>query len=50
MRVRVPGSSRALVTTALRARLRLTVTPGLLLCSDGVEPPTALAPSGYVLY
>lgn len=50
VRLRVPGSSRALVTTALRAGLRLTETPGLLLCSDGVEPPTALAPSGYVLF
>jgi hypothetical protein len=50
VRLRVPGSSRTLVTTALRAGLRLTETPGLLLCSDGVEPPTALAPSGYVLF
>ena len=50
VRVRVPGSSRPLVLTALRAGLRLSETPGLLLCSDGVEPPTALAPSGFVLF
>jgi hypothetical protein len=50
VRVRIPGSSRALVEVALRAGLRLAPVPGLLLLSEGVEPPTALAPSGYVLF
>lgn len=50
VRVRVPGSSRALVGAALRAGLRLAPTPGLLLLSEGLEPPTALVPSGYVLF
>jgi GNAT superfamily N-acetyltransferase len=50
VRVRVPGSARALVEVALRANLRLEDVPGLLLVSDGVEEPSALAPSGYLLY
>ncbi len=50
VRVRIPGSSRALVEVALRARLRLGPVPGLVLLSDGLEPPTALAPSGYMLF
>ncbi|HEY6961870.1 MAG TPA: GNAT family N-acetyltransferase [Gaiellaceae bacterium] len=50
VRVRIPGSSRALVAVALRARLRLANAPGLLLLSEGAEPPTALALSGYTLY
>jgi GNAT superfamily N-acetyltransferase len=50
VRVRVPGSARPLVEVALRAGLRLGDVPGFLLVSDGVEPPTALAPSGYLLY
>ncbi|HZO34936.1 MAG TPA: GNAT family N-acetyltransferase [Gaiellaceae bacterium] len=50
VRVRVPGSSRALVACALEAGLRLLPTPGLLLLSDGVEPPDALAIGGYTLY
>jgi GNAT superfamily N-acetyltransferase len=50
VRVRVLGSARALVEVALRAGLRLGPVPGLLLLSDGAEPPTALAPSGYVLF
>ena len=50
IRVRIPGSSRALVEVALRARLRLGDVPGFVLLSDGLEPPTALAPSGYMLF
>ena len=50
VRVRVPGSARLLVEVALAARLRLAPVPGLLLLSQGVEPPTALAPSSYALY
>lgn len=50
VRLRVPGSARALVEVALRAGLRLAPVPGLLLLSEGAEPPTALAPSGYVLF
>ena len=50
VRVRVPGSARALVELVLAARLRLDPVPGLLLLSDGVPQPTALAPSGYPLY
>jgi GNAT superfamily N-acetyltransferase len=50
VRVRVPGSARELVEVALRAHLRLGEVPGLLLLSPGVEPPIALAPSGYMLF
>jgi GNAT superfamily N-acetyltransferase len=50
VRVRIPGSARELVQVALRASLRLGAVPGLVLCSPGVEPPTALAPSGYMLF
>jgi hypothetical protein len=50
VRVRIPGTARSLVEVALRAGLRLDPVPGLLLLSPGVEPPTALAPSGYTLY
>lgn len=50
VRVRIPGSARELVDVALRARLRLDPVPGLVLLSPGVEPPTALAPSGYMLF
>ena len=50
VRVRIPGSARALVEVALAAGLRLAPVPGLLLVSRGVEPPTALAPSSYALY
>jgi len=50
VRVRVPGSARALVDVALAAGLRLGPVPGLLLLSERLEPPTALAPSGYALY
>ena len=47
--VRMPGSARALVAVALRCRLRLSETPGLLLCSEGAEPPAALAIGSYTL-
>jgi hypothetical protein len=47
--VRMPGSARALVAVALRCRLRLSATPGLLLCSDGAEPPSALAIGSFTL-
>ena len=50
VRVRIPGSARALVEVALRARLRLGSVPGFVLLSEGLEPPTALAPSGYMLF
>jgi len=45
----IPGSSAALVETALRAGLRFTGAPGLLLLSGAVEPPRALAISNYFL-
>jgi hypothetical protein len=48
--LRVPGSSRALVAVALRAGLRLSPTPGLLLLSEAAAPPTSLAIAGYVLF
>jgi hypothetical protein len=48
--VRIPGSSRALVECALAARLQLAPTPGLLLLSEGVPPPDALAIASYTLY
>jgi GNAT superfamily N-acetyltransferase len=50
VRVRVPGSARELVEVALRAELRLGPVPGLVLLSPGAEAPTALAPSGYMLF
>jgi GNAT superfamily N-acetyltransferase len=50
VRVRIPGSSRALVEVALTAGLRLDTLPGLLLLSERVEPPTALAIAGYMLF
>ena len=48
--VHIPGSSRALVAVALRRGLRISPTPGLLLLSDGVEPPDSLAIGSYSLY
>ena len=48
--VYVPGSARTLVATALAGHLRIESPPGLLLTSDGVVPPTALAISSYGLY
>jgi predicted GNAT family acetyltransferase len=50
VRVRIPGSARELVEVALDAGLRLGSVPGLVLLSPGVEPPTTLAPSGYMLF
>ena len=50
VRVRIPGSARELVEVALRAGLRLGPVPGLVLLSPGSAPPTALAPSGYMLF
>jgi hypothetical protein len=50
VRVRIPGSARALVEVALAAGLRLDPVPGLLLLSERVEPPTALAIAGYMLF
>lgn len=50
VQVQLLGSSRELVEVALRARLRLAPVPGLLLLSQGVPPPTALAIAGYTLY
>ena len=50
VRLRIPGSSRALVEVALAAGLRLSPVPGLLLLSDSLAPPTALAIAGYALY
>lgn len=50
VRVRIPGSSRALVAVALAAGLRLHPVPGLLLLSESVQPPTALAIAGYMLF
>lgn len=48
--VRIPGTSRALVLCALAAGLRLWPTPGLLLLSEGVVAPDALAVGGYTLF
>ena len=50
VRVRIPGSARELVEVALRAGLRLGPVPGSCCSRRGVEPPTALAPSGYMLF
>jgi GNAT superfamily N-acetyltransferase len=50
VRIRIPGSSRALVEVALAAGLRLDSVPGLLLLSETVQPPTALAIAGYMLF
>jgi GNAT superfamily N-acetyltransferase len=50
VRVRMPGSSRTLVEVALRAGLTLSPTPGLLLLSEGVRPPTSLAIASFSLF
>ena len=50
VRVRIPGTSRALVEVALAAGLRLDPVPGLLLLSETATPPTALAIAGYTLF
>jgi GNAT superfamily N-acetyltransferase len=49
VRVRMPGTARRLVAVALEHGLRLSPTPGLLLVSEGVRPPDALAIAGYAL-
>jgi hypothetical protein len=48
--VRMPGSARGLVAVALRLGLRLSPTPGLLLCSARAEPPTSLAVGSFSLF
>lgn len=48
--LRLPGSAPQLVEVALRAGLRLTATPGLLLLSAGTPAPTSLALAGYTLF
>jgi GNAT superfamily N-acetyltransferase len=48
--VRLPGSSRTLVETALRRGLTLSPTPGLLLLSERAAAPTALGIAGYMLF
>ncbi len=50
VRVTIPGSSRALVEVALAAKLRLESVPGLLLLSQGAQPPIAVAIGGYTLF
>jgi GNAT superfamily N-acetyltransferase len=50
VRIRIPGSSRALVEVAFDAGLRLGPVPGLLLLSGGLQPPSSLAIAGYLLY
>jgi hypothetical protein len=50
VRLRIPGTSRALVEVALAAGLRLEPVPGLLLLSETVTPPTSLAIAGYMLF
>jgi GNAT superfamily N-acetyltransferase len=50
VRLRIPGSSRTLVEVALAAGLRLDPVPVLLLLSETLQPPTALAIAGYMLF
>jgi len=50
VRLRIPGSSRALVEVALAAGLQPTPVPGLLLLSETAVPPSSLAIAGYALY
>jgi GNAT superfamily N-acetyltransferase len=50
VRLRIPCSARALVEVALAAGLRLDPVPGLLLLSEGIEPPAALAIGGYMVF
>jgi GNAT superfamily N-acetyltransferase len=49
VRVRMPGSSRELVATALAAGLVLAPTPGLLLLGPRSAAPTSLAIGSYTL-
>ena len=46
----IPGSARALLTTALEAGLRIELPMGLLLGTDDVRAPAALAISTYGFY
>jgi GNAT superfamily N-acetyltransferase len=48
--VLVPGSARRVLESALAAGLRISGPPGLLLLSEGLESPTALAPGGFALF
>jgi GNAT superfamily N-acetyltransferase len=48
--VQLPGSAHRLVETALAGGLRATRPPGLLLLSEGICPPQALAISGDWLF
>ena len=48
--IELPSTARALLSTALAAGLRIKPPMGLLLASDGVPAPTALAISTYGLY
>lgn len=50
IRVRVLGSAPELVEVALQAGLRLGSVPGLLLCTRDAPAPTAVTPSGYLLF
>ena len=50
MTVDAPGSAREVVSAGLAAGLRLGELPGLVLLSEGVEPPRSLAFSGYWLF
>jgi GNAT superfamily N-acetyltransferase len=47
--VLLPGTAPRMVEAALASGVRLTGPPGLLLLSDGTDPPQALAISGYWL-
>lgn len=49
-KIEIPGTSRSLVRVALAAGLRIITPPGLLLLSDGIEPPRTLAISSYGLF
>lgn len=46
----IPGTSTSLVRVAVEAGLRLVAPPGLLLLSEGVEPPRSLAISSYGMF
>ena len=48
--VLVPGTSRELFAAAIDVGLRIAGPPGLLLTSEGVSAPTALAVSGFSLF
>jgi GNAT superfamily N-acetyltransferase len=48
--IEIPGTARSLVRAAIASGLRIVPPPGLLLTSDGVEPPRSLAISSYGLF